>query len=32
MSARDILLAIRDFKIFAHSRSLDLKLFGFITL
>ena len=28
---RDMLLAIRGFKIFAHGPSLDLKRFGFIT-
>jgi len=31
MQVRDILLAIRVSKIFAHGRSLDLKRFGFIT-
>src|SRR5215510_9828575 len=32
MLVRDIPPAIRDFKIFAHGRSLDLNRFGFITL
>ena len=32
MSVRNILPAIRDFKIFAHGRLLDLKRFEFITL
>src|SRR5437899_1832087 len=31
MWVRDIPLATRDFKIFTHGRSLDLKRFGFIT-
>jgi hypothetical protein len=31
MWGRDMFLAIRDVKIFAHGRSLDLKRFGFIT-
>jgi len=32
MWVRDILPAIRAFKIFDHGRLLDLKRFGFITL
>jgi hypothetical protein len=32
MWVHDIPPAIRDFKIFAHGQSLDLKRFGFITL
>src|ERR1700739_1590550 len=32
MCVRDILPAIREFKIFDHGRLLDLKRFGFITL